>query len=454
MANRLLGDKASELPERVRTAIQSQGDATERLIGWIQLAVVLVFATLYAISPKTFPAEQAFQPVPWVIGAYALFTLLRVALAHRISLPGWFLILSIVFDMALLFGLIWSFHIQYQQPASFYLKAPTLLYVFIFIALRALRFEARFVIAAGLAAAVGWSLLVLYVITVDPSDNMITRDYVAYMTSNSILLGAEFDKMVSILMVAAILAVALIRGRALLIRAVTEGAAARELSRFFAPEVAERIRGAAQEVAVGSGELREAAILNLDLRGFTRFAKTRNPDEVMGVLAEYQHRMVQVIQDHGGSIDKFLGDGIMATFGVTERSESHAADALRALEQALARGAEWTADQRAEAQLSGGQLSGAMPCPEVNGAVATGRVMFGAVGDATRLEYTVIGDAVNLSAKLEQHNKVLHSRGLIDAATFDLACAQGYAPPADLRRLEAVEVAGLDQALNLVVLLP
>jgi len=380
--------------------------------------------------------------VPWVIGAYALFTLLRLILAYRISLPGWFLILSIVFDMALLFGLIWSFHIQYQQPASFYLKAPTLLYVFIFIALRALRFEARFVIAAGLAAAAGWMVLVVYVITVDPSDNMITRDYVAYMTSNSILLGAEFDKMVSILMVAAILAIALIRGRALLVRAVSEGAAARELSRFFAPEVAERIRGAEQEVAVGGGELREAAILNLDMRGFTPFAKTREPGEVMGMLAEYQHNMVQVIQDHGGSIDKFLGDGIMATFGVNEASESHAADALRALESAIAVAAEWTAAKRAEG----------IACPEVNGAVATGRVMFGAVGDATRLEYTVIGDAVNLSAKLEQHNKVLPSRALTDAATFDLACAQGDEPPTGIRRLKAVEVAGLDQGIDLVVL--
>jgi len=444
MVNRLLGGGGSELPERVREAIQSQGDATERLIGWIQLAVVLTFATLYAVSPKTFPAGQTFQPVPWVIGAYALFTLLRLVLAYRISLPGWFLIVSIVFDMALLFGLIWSFHLQYQQPASFYLKAPTLLYVFIFIALRALRFEARFVIAAGLAAAAGWLVLVFYVITIDPSDTMITRDYVAYMTSNSILLGAEFDKMVSILMVAAILGVALIRGRALLVRAVSEGVAARELSRFFAPEVAERIRGADQEVAVGSGELREAAILNLDLRGFTRFAKTRKPDEVMGLLAEYQHNMVQVIQDHGGSIDKFLGDGIMATFGVTETSENHAADALRALERALALAADWTAAKQAEG----------IPCPEVNGAVATGRVMFGAVGDATRLEYTVIGDAVNLSAKLEQHNKALGSRALTDAATFDLACGQGYVPPAEVRRLAAAKVAGLDQGVDLVVIVP
>ncbi|MEE8507107.1 MAG: adenylate/guanylate cyclase domain-containing protein, partial [Kiloniellales bacterium] len=285
MIRRLLGGRKATLPERVRKAIQEQGDATERLIGWVQLAVVLTFATLYTISPKTFPAEQAFQPVPWVIGAYMVFTVIRLSLAYRMSLPGWFLIVSIVIDMSLLFGLIWSFHIQYMQPASFYLKAPTLLYVFIFIALRALRFEARFVLVAGVVAALGWLVLVLYVITVDPGDNMITRDYIAYMTSNSILLGAEFDKMVSILVVAIILGVALMRGRALLVRAVAEGVAAQELARFFAPEIASKIRGSDQEIAAGTGEARDAAIVNFDMRGFTRFAEKQAPDQVMSLLA-------------------------------------------------------------------------------------------------------------------------------------------------------------------------
>ena len=265
-------DMERQLPERVREAIQQQGDATERLIGWMQLGVVLIFGTLYAVAPKTAPVDGAFQPVPWVIGAYFLFTLLRLSLAYRISLPGWFLLVSILIDMGLLFGLIWSFHIQYMQPASFYLKAPTLLYVFIFIALRALRFEARFVIAAGLAAALGWLGMVFYVISVDPNDNMITRDYVAYMTSNSVLLGAEFDKMVSILLVALIMGAALIRGRRLLVRAVSESAAAQELSRFFAPEIAMKIRGSDRQIAAGSGEARDAAIVNFDMRGFTRYA--------------------------------------------------------------------------------------------------------------------------------------------------------------------------------------
>ena len=81
-------------------------------------------------------------------------------------------------DISLLMALIWSFQIQYMQPVSFYLKAPTMIYVFIFIALRALRFEPRFILIAGATAIVGWLFLVLYVILSVPEDPMITRNYV------------------------------------------------------------------------------------------------------------------------------------------------------------------------------------------------------------------------------------------------------------------------------------
>ncbi len=435
----------SRLPERVREAIQRQGDATERLIGWMQLAVVSIFATLYTVAPKTAPMDGGIQPVPWAIGAYFLFTLLRLALAYKISLPGWFLLMSILIDMGLLFSLIWSFHIQYGQPASFYLKAPTLLYVFIFIALRALRFEARFVIAAGVAAALGWAGLVYYVISVDPGDNMITRDYVAYMTSNSVLLGAEFDKIISILLVSLILGAALIRGRRLLVRAVSEGAAAQELSRFFAPEIAKKIRGSDRQIAAGSGEARDAAIVNFDMRGFTRYAESHAPDQVVGLLGEYQKLIVPIVQKHGGSIDKFLGDGIMATFGAASPSQTYAADAVRAVEEAVAAARVWQAGNEARG----------LPAPSVNAAVASGRIVFGAIGDDTRLEYTVIGDAVNLSAKLEQYNKHLKTAALCDTATYELAQAQGYGADkgaASGRRENQAQVPGIGHPVDVIVL--
>lgn len=429
------------LPVRVREQIRGQQDRSEILIGWFQLAVVLIFGTLYLVSPKTFTEDSAFAPVPWALASYLALTVIRLVWAHRGRLPAWSLAISVIFDMTLLMVLIWSFHLQYQQPASFYLKAPTLLYVFIFIALRALRFEARYVLLAGIVAASGWGFMILYVVFGDPTDTMITRDYVEYMTSNAILLGAEFDKIISILMVTGIIAVALQRAKGLLVRAVAEQAAARELSRFFDPEIAQRIKGSEQEIRAGTGELRDAAVLNLDMRGFTRLVGQASADEVMGLLAEYQARMVAVIQKHGGTIDKFLGDGIMATFGAAVPSESYAADALTALDDAITAAQAWRAEREAAGR----------PCPEVNGAVATGRVLFGAVGDETRLEYTVIGDAVNLSAKLEKANKDLGVRAVCDADTYRLAAAQGYRPAQEKTEQPNVSVAGVGHPMDIVI---
>ena len=216
------GADQTAVPERVRLAIRDQQDRSEILIGWFQLVVVLVFGSLYLLSPKTFSQDSAFEPVPWALAIYLGLTVVRLIWASRRRLPGWSLALSVVFDITLLMVLIWSFHLQYDQPPSFYLKAPTLLYVFIFIALRALRFEARYVVLAGLVAAVGWGLMILYVVYSEPDDMMITRSYIDYLTSNAILLGAEFDKIISILMVTGIIAVALARAKGLLVRAVAE----------------------------------------------------------------------------------------------------------------------------------------------------------------------------------------------------------------------------------------
>jgi len=440
----LAAEDTADLPSRVREQIRSQQDRSEILIGWFQLAVVLIFGTLYLVSPKTFVEDATFAPVPWALAIYLVLTVIRLAWAHRSRLPGWSLAISVVIDITLLMVLIWSFHLQYQQPASFYLKAPTLLYVFIFIALRALRFEARYVLLAGVVAAAGWGAMILYVVFVDPSDTMVTRNYVTYLTSNAILLGAEFDKIISILLVTGIIAVALQRAKGLLVQAVAEQTAARELSRFFDPEIAAKIKGSEQEIRAGTGELRDAAILNLDMRGFTKLVGQASADEVIGLLAEYQAQMVPVIQKHGGTIDKFLGDGIMATFGAAVPSTTYAADSLAALDEALGVARDWQA----------GRAAAARPCPAVNGAVATGRILFGAVGDENRLEYTVIGDAVNLSAKLEKANKELSARGVCDGATYELALEQGYRPAEDKPRHAGLEVAGTARPMDVVVICP
>src|SRR3954447_25776441 len=104
---------AERLPDGVRRTIARQEGDSEKLIGWVQLAIVLVFTVLYTVSPKTFDQHDAvFEPVPLALGGYALFTVIRLGLAYRKRLPDWFLYLSMVIDIVLLMGLIWSFHIQ------------------------------------------------------------------------------------------------------------------------------------------------------------------------------------------------------------------------------------------------------------------------------------------------------------------------------------------------------
>jgi adenylate cyclase len=149
---------------------------------------------------------------------------------------------------------------------------------------------------------------------------------------------------------------------------------------------------------------------------------------------------VPIIQRHNGAIDKFLGDGILASFGCARPSATYAADALAAVDAVMAEAASWSAARRAAG----------LPAVNVGAAVASGTVLFGAVGDATRLEYTVIGDAVNLAAKLEKHTKVEKVRALAAGDTYALACRQGYGGEKELRRARAV--AGVDTPVDLVVL--
>ncbi len=430
------------IPGRVIEAIRREQDSSEILVSLVQVAAIVTFALLYSLTPKAFPPSVPFEPVPIALAVYGVFTLLRLAVAVRRRLGPVFLAVSMVVDITVLMVTIWSFYLQYQAPPAIYLKAPTLMYVFILISLRALRFEPWLVILGGATAIVGWLLLVAYAVAFDPGTMRITHNYAVYVTSYSILLGAELDKVISIGMVTAILAVTLLRARKLLVRAVAEQQASAELSRFFAPEVASRIRATEGMLLPGYAEQRDAAILFVDMRGFTTLASRLDAKEVMSLLADYQDRVLAVVHRHGGSIDKFLGDGVLASFGATLPSLTYAADAMRAVEDLVEAGVSWRARRSADG----------LPAPALNGALACGRVMFGTVGNQARLEYTVIGEPVNFAAKLEKHCKVERALAVATGETLALAMGQGFAPRVTWEERPMRQIEGVKEPLDLVVL--
>ncbi|RWW97968.1 adenylate/guanylate cyclase domain-containing protein [Aestuariirhabdus litorea] len=397
-------------------AIYRQQQGSERLIAWVELAVVLTFLLLYLLTPKTFVAPElnvsfdaslwpqlleaiSREPVPWALGLYLVVTLGGLLQAYSERLLSWRSYSAIVLNFALLYGLIWSFHVQYQQPPAFYLKAPTLLYVFIFIAIRALRFEARYVLFAGGCAVVGWMLLVYYVLYASGGEMPLTRDYVHYLTSNSVLLGAEFDKMISMVIVTSILALAITRARALLFEAVVETKIATDLARFVPAEVARQVSRDDPDLEFGGGKVGEATILFSDIEGFTSLSEQTPPVDLIRRLNRYFSVLSGPIESRGGAINQFQGDAVLASFNMPIEDRNHAVNAIRAALEIQARLR--TEDAALVTRIG----------------INTGSVVGGLVGTPERLSYTVHGDTVNLAARLEQLNKEYGTCILLSEAT-------------------------------------
>jgi adenylate cyclase len=427
-------------PDQVVRAIRRQEENSEILVGWMQIAAIIFFAIFYSLAPKAFAPDVPFAPVPVTLGAYTLFTALRLVLAYRGALSTWFLTISVVIDIVVLMITIWSFHLQYNQPATIYLKAPTLLYVFIIISLRALRFDPRWVILAGASAAIGWLVLLLYALHGESMSAVLTHSYVEYATSLKLLVGAEVDKIVSIVMVTAVLAVAVVRARRLLVRSVADEAAALELSRFFAPDIAEAIIDADEPIRPGVGVPRKAAAMFIDLRGFTALSSTMEPTSLVAMLGEYQAVVVPIIRSHHGSIITYLGDGIMVAFGATRASGTCAADALAATEELVEALGVWAHKRRVEN----------LPSPEAGIGVAWGTVIYGAIGTEGRLEYAVIGDPVSRAAKLQALTKTMDARALVGGLAWAMAIEQGFRPLRPHQRHQGRTLAGLADPIEVV----
>jgi len=159
--------------------------------------------------------------------------------------------------------------------------------------------------------------------------------------------------------------------------------------RYFAPNVAAEIAQQDTVVPVG-GDRRPITILFSDIRGFTSMAETMRPDAIAQLLTEYFSEMVEIIFEHGGTLDKFVGDSVMALWGAPI---AHAGDPDRALSAAVAM-------QHGIRRLNERWVAAGRPEIGVGIGINHGEVFAGNIGSHRRLEYTVIGDAVNVANRL------------------------------------------------------
>jgi class 3 adenylate cyclase len=174
----------------------------------------------------------------------------------------------------------------------------------------------------------------------------------------------------------------------------------------------------------------EATVLVSDIRGFTRWAEDRAPLEVLTRLNVLQGKLAAVVREHGGMVDKFMGDGMLAVFGVPEERSDHAARALAAAVDM----------QRAVRELPGEGEDGFT----IGVGVHTGELVVGVLGSGVRMEFTVLGDTVNTASRLESRTKDQGLPVLISAATVRAASAGDR-----LRRVGEVTLRGRIRPIEL-----
>ncbi len=206
--------------------------------------------------------------------------------------------------------------------------------------------------------------------------------------------------------------------------------------RYFAPNVAAAIVGHQEDVALG-GDKRPVTILFSDIRGFTALSEGMTPGAIAHLLTEYFTEMVDILFEYGGTLDKFIGDAVMALWGAPIATDG---DQERALEAAIAM-------QRGIAELNAKWQEEGRPSIGVGIGINHGDVFVGNIGSQRRLEYTVIGDAVNVASRLASQagpGEIIFSEPFYsllatrpDVEKIDEVTLKGKARPIAVYRLKA-----------------
>jgi adenylate cyclase len=190
-----------------------------------------------------------------------------------------------------------------------------------------------------------------------------------------------------------------------------EGREKRKMKRLFGHYVSKDVFAqlvANPDLARLGGQRREMSVLFSDIRGFTTVTERGQPEEIVGMLNEYFTKMVAIVFRHKGTVDKFVGDMVMALFSAPLDDPDHADHAVQAaldmLEELKALNAQW-------------KLEGRFAELDIGIGVNTGPMIAGNIGSDAIMSYTVIGDAVNLGSRLESLNKQYGTRIIISDAT-------------------------------------
>ena len=431
-ADRIVRIFASESREGHRLAVRG------RTIALFAIAGLVSFITPY-------PGVLYYYGLLACFAALGFFSLWLNARPWRRS---WHAYGLVAFDFALL-----AFTVIYPNPLSSFdyppqvvLRYGNIVYFYAMLTVLAFAYKPQIVLWGGLMGAVSYGAGVAWLVSlpdsrlVPASGNTPGTIIMTFADPTFVDLGMVAQDIVVFLIVAALLATIVSRSRRLVWRQAALERERSNLARYFSPTVVDRL--AQLDTALGEPRELDVAVMFVDLVGFTSWSEHHTPVEAIGLLRDLHGRLEQAVFTHHGTLDKFIGDGMMATFGTPDPGPDDAANALACTHAILEEFRHWDAARHsaeaAEMQISIG--------------LHYGPVVIGDIGTDRRLELAVLGDTVNVASRLEGLTRELGCRAVIgDPVVTTIRAMQ----PAPLHLLDSLvplgahEVKGRDEPVTI-----
>lgn len=364
---------------------------------WVALAVIAV--TLPIINPN--------WDVVYYIAMLGLFAVIGWA-QLKVGKVGrsWPELVLIFCDLALitLLTIVPNPLSDANWPVGMQFRFETFIYFFVFLATATLAYSWRTVIAMGFWTSALWAIGVGWVYLQPETHAELSERVRAAVGSDvrmfdiinpaTVGIQVRFQEITVFLIVAMTLALAVRRSNALLVSHAGIERERANLARYFSPNVVEQLSG--NDEPLKQVRTQNVAVLFADIVDFTAYADGRSPMEVIGTLRLFHERMEREVFRHGGTLDKYLGDGLMATFGTPSASDSDAGNALRCAQGMISSISEFNRERKNRGE----------PPIRVSLGLHYGEVVLGDIG-LNRLEFAVIGTAVNAASRLESLTREL-----------------------------------------------